>query len=113
MIAPGESFVARPSLHATWQGWAGGVVLSAADRGSEDDSQPLAGVLCAGLAVSEAFQAMRGFVLAGRRTVGMSLWRPDLGWRDDAAVGPPLEYLPEKLWLLGLGHLGQAFAWSI
>lgn len=112
-IAIGHPLDDRPALHATWQGWAAGVVAKGSDRGAEDDRQPLAGVLGAGLAVSEAFQATRGFVLAGRRTIGMSLWRPDLGWRDEAAVGPPLEYLPEKLWLLGLGHLGQAFGWSI
>ena len=28
-------------------------------------------------------------------------------------VGPPIELLPAKLWLLGLRHLGQAYAWTI
>jgi len=113
VIAIGDPPAARPALHATWQGWAGGVVLSGAERALEDDIQPLTGVLSAGLAVSEAFQWIRGFVLAGRRSVGMSLWRPDLPWRDEGARGPRLALLPEKSWLLGLGHLGQAFAWSI
>ena len=47
----------------------------------------------------------------GRRDVGVSLWRPDLDWRAAEAVGPALQYLPASLWLLGLGHLGQAYAW--
>lgn len=45
--------------------------------------------------------------------VGLSLWRPDLCWLDADAVGPPLHSLPAKLWLLGLGHLGQAYGWTL
>jgi hypothetical protein len=41
------------------------------------------------------------------------LWRPDLDWRDPEAAGPALQYLPAGLWLLGLGHLGQAYAWTL
>ena len=29
------------------------------------------------------------------------------------AIGPSLVYLPSGLWLLGLGHLGQANAWAL
>ncbi len=36
---------------------------------------------------------------------------PDLDWRT-AEAGPPMQYLPAALWLLGLGHLGQAYAWT-
>jgi hypothetical protein len=100
-------------LHATWEGWAGGVVLEGSDRGAEDDDQPLAGALAGALAVSEVFQAVRGYAEATRRAVGISLWRPDLPWRDPQARGPVLEILLEKVWLLGLGHLGQAEAWSL
>ena len=112
-IVIGEPRDDRPALYATWHGWSGGVVLDPADRLVDDDDQPLSAVLAGAIAVSEAFQAMRGFVLAGRRIVGMSLWRPDLPWRHPDAVGPALEHLPAKLWLLGLGQLGQAFAWSL
>jgi hypothetical protein len=45
--------------------------------------------------------------------VGISLWRPDLGWFKADAVGPLLTRLPAKLWLLGLGHLGQAYGWTL
>jgi len=72
-----------------------------------------AGVAAGALGVSEAFQHDLGSVTAGRRDLAVSLWRPDLPWTDSAAHGPALSYLPSKLWLLGLGHLGQAYAWVL
>jgi hypothetical protein len=73
-------------------------------------------VLAGALAVSEAFQHVRGGnATAGRRDVGLSLWRPEpeVSWLSNEAVGPELRLLPTKLWLLGLGHLGQAFLWTL
>jgi hypothetical protein len=29
------------------------------------------------------------------------------------AAGPKLKYLPDSVWLAGLGHLGQAYAWTL
>ncbi|MBI3369014.1 MAG: hypothetical protein HY021_11405 [Burkholderiales bacterium] len=45
----------------------------------------------------------------------MSLWRPDTGgdWLQAQSDGPALRYLPSKLWLIGLGHLGQAYLWGL
>ena len=100
-------------LYATWQGWAGAVVEEPCSRLPESLELPLAGVLAAGLGVSEAFQHIRGFAPAGRRSLGHSLWRPDADWRSEAAHGDPCLYLPSRLWLLGLGHLGQAYAWAL
>lgn len=100
-------------LYATWDGWAAGVVLDSGRRRREDDDQPLAGVLAGALAVSDAFQSLRGLAVAGRRSIGISLWRPDLDWLDPEARGPAIDVLPQKLWILGLGHLGQAHAWSL
>ena len=80
------------------------------------DDNPLAGIGAAALGVNEAFMHVRGdLVEAGHRTVGMSLWNPlaVADWRDDAHKGPPLAYLPKSLWLVGLGHLGQAYAWTL
>ncbi len=72
-----------------------------------------AGILAGGIAVSECFQHCGGSVEAGRREAGLSLWAPNTPWMEPAAAGPPLEYLPDRLWLLGLGHLGQANAWTL
>jgi hypothetical protein len=98
-------------LHLTWHGWTGAAVRSPQD-GLEGPAEAIAGVLAAALGVSEMFQHCLGAVVAGRRNVGVSLWRPDLPWRC-APTGPPLQFLPKALWLLGLGHLGQAYAWTL
>lgn len=100
-------------VYPTWNGWTGGVVTEEQDRLTETREFPLAGVLAGAIATSEAFQAVRGDLIAGRRAIGLSLWRPELYWRDSDAAGPPCPYLPSRLWLLGLGHLGQAYAWAL
>jgi hypothetical protein len=32
---------------------------------------------------------------------------------DEGAKGPEINFLPKKFWILGLGHLGQAYLWNI
>ena len=100
-------------LHTTWEGWSGGVVEETEDRLAESLEFPLAGMLAASLGVSEAFQNLRGNAVAGRRSIGLSLWEPRCDWRDKRAYGEPCLYLPKRLWLIGLGHLGQAYAWAL
>ena len=100
-------------LHGTWEGWSGGVVEETKDRLGESVEFPLAGMLAASLGVSEAFQNLRGNVVAGRRSTGLSLWEPRCDWREELAFGEPCRYLPKRLWLIGLGHLGQAYAWAL
>lgn len=102
----------KPVLHLAWRGWAGGVIQSARSW-PDGKGTALAGITAAGLGVSEAFQQQLGATVPGRRDVGISLWRPDLDWQADDAIGPDLQYLPASLWLLGLGHLGQAYAWTL
>lgn len=80
------------------------------------DDNPLAGIGAAAMGVNEAFMHVRGDLAeAGHRTIGMSLWNQLAvdDWRDDAHKGPALAYLPKSLWLVGLGHLGQAYAWTL
>lgn len=101
-----------PLLYLTWRGWSGGVVQSEQSR-LDGEGSVLAGVAAAGLGLSEMFQRQLGAVLPGRRDAGVSLWRPDLDWRRPDAAGLALRYLPAGLWLLGLGHLGQAHAWML
>ncbi len=108
-----KASVGKPVLHLTWRGWAGGTVESPDHLLRGRAGSELAGVAAAALGVSEIFQHMTGNNLAGRRDVGLSLWRPDLDWTDREAVGPALAYLPAAVWLLGLGHLGQAYAWTL
>jgi hypothetical protein len=105
------------AIRATFQGWAGGIApLGSGVRLGERQECPPAGVLAGALAVSEAFQFVRGGnAVAGRRDIGLSLWRPEpeVSWLGVEAVGPPLELLPSRLWLIGLGHLGQAYLWTL
>ena len=105
------------AVRATWNGWCGGAAPLSYDRRLPEHQECTpAGVLAGALAVSEAFQFVRGSnVQAGRRTVGMSLWKPDqhINWLAEAEIGPELEWLPRKLWLVGLGHLGQAYLWTL
>lgn len=111
--ARGGEFVVRP----TFDGWSGGVLpVDDTRRLPERKEFTPAGVLAGALAVSEAFQFVRGGnAAAGRREVGLSLWRPDAGvsWLESADRGPAIEWLPSRLWLIGLGHLGQAYLWTL
>jgi hypothetical protein len=74
----------------------------------------LAGVLAGALAIAELFFSFAEISIeATRRTVGLSLWRPDLDIDDPAALGIKVQFLPRELWALGLGHLGNAYLWSL
>jgi hypothetical protein len=105
------------AIRATFQGWAGGATpLVSGTRLDESQEFIPSGVLAGALSVSEAFQHVRGGnAAAGRRDIGLSLWHPEptVSWLSPEAVGPVLQLLPTKLWLIGLGHLGQAFLWTI
>ncbi len=98
-------------------GWRGGIVPLDCDiELAQGDAMPLTAMLAAGLAINEAFLHVSGNMPgAGRRFVGMSLWRPDADgdWLQPESDGPALRYLPSKLWLIGLGHLGQAYLWGL
>lgn len=98
-------------------GWRGGIVPAHVDAPPPGAStNPLASMLAAGLAVNEAFVFVRGGDrTAGRRPIGLSLWRPSpaVDWLADDIDEPQVRYLPSKLWLIGLGHLGQAYLWGL
>lgn len=103
------------ALRVTFDGWiaaTGPVAL--VNRLPERDFCPLAGVLAASLAVSEVFMSFADVSIeATRRPVALSLWRPDADVRSDAAQGVPVHVLPRELWALGLGHLGNAYLWTL
>ncbi len=111
----GNAAPTKGALRVTFDGWIAKVGPAAqTPRLPERDYCRLTGVLAAALALSELFLSFAGIsVEATRRTVGLSLWRPDLDISDPAALGFPVEYLPRQLWVLGLGHLGNAYLWSL
>jgi hypothetical protein len=100
---------------ATFAGWRGGIVPEDAVRLDEQTSVIPAAVLAGALAASEAFAMLRGEVEAGHRSLGLSLWRPNrsFDWKHSSSDGPVLTSLPDHLWVLGLGHIGQAFLWTL
>lgn len=114
-IAFGTRRDSEEALQVTFDHWVGAVTPALSPvRLPERDGCPLAGMLAGALAVAEVFLSWAAVnVEATRREVGFSLWRPDLPWKSPNAVGPVLQRLPGEWWSLGLGHLGQAYLWSL
>ena len=73
---------------------------------------PMAGVFAAALAVRQVFACVSTSRDIRGRDATVSLWTP---WEpvDEIGKGPLRFDLPNKIWLLGLGHLGQAFVWNL
>jgi hypothetical protein len=94
-----------------WDRWLSGTRVFEDQTIGESDL-PLAGVFAGALAVRQVFAG----VVAGRdlppRDVSVSLWTP---WEkvDPVARGPLRFDVPDKLWLVGLGHLGQSYCWNL
>jgi hypothetical protein len=104
-------------VRTAYAGWRGGIVPGHVDLApGAAPVMPLAPMLSAALAVNEAFFYTRsGNTAFGHRPVGLSLWRPspNVDWLNPATDEPDLCYLPARLWLIGLGHLGQAYLWGL
>jgi hypothetical protein len=104
-------------VRAVFAGWRGGIVPAPAEAAPVPAPvMALAPMLAAALAVNEAFLYVSGHAgIAGRRMVGLSLWdpAPASDWLAGAGNEPALSLLPARLWLIGLGHLGQAYLWAL
>lgn len=108
----GAASVREAPLQLTFAPWQGGVFpVGEGERLAEPAQAVLGAVLAGALAVAEAFQQVRGNPMAARRETGLSLWHPGASWR--AAAGPAAAVGPSRLWLIGLGHLGQAYLWVL
>ena len=73
----------------------------------------LGGVYAGGLAVHHAFFRAAQFSHRLEEPHGISLWNLDNHWTGSDGDGPKLDSLPSALWLIGLGHLGQAYLWTL
>lgn len=109
-----------PSPHALTvraSGWRGGVEPSSGRSSFQNDHGvdfALGGIFAAGLAVHRGLLRATGIsIFACDESTGTSLWNPESDWLDGSNDGPPLRALPRGLWMLGLGHLGQAFLWTL
>jgi hypothetical protein len=106
---------ATPCWRVTWNGWRGGVVPTCDGRRlAEGPSGGLAPALAAATCAAEAFMFHAAdHPMAGRRAAGLSLWRPGADWLAEDRTEVPLAYLPSRLWIIGLGNLGQANLWLL
>lgn len=111
----GNASAPKGALRVTFDGWiAKAGPATSVERLPERAYCSLAGVLAAALAVGELFFSFADVsVEASRRAVALSLWRPDLDASDAEALGIPVQFLPRDMWILGLGHLGNAYLWSM
>ena len=105
------------TLQVTWDQWVAHVD-TAGERLPERGNMVLAPVAAAALAVTECFKRALGVEEACYRRRSLNLWRPDLPFQPaqhptlgEDVLGPDLRYLPSSVWMVGLGHLGQGFAW--
>ena len=101
-------------VHA--DGWRGGASDTANPTnfalGDADDFS-LGGVFAGAAGVHRAF--LRAAELPGKcldGPFGFSLWSPADDWTRPVQ-GRHLENIPSKYWMLGLGHLGQAYLWNL
>jgi len=103
-------------MRTAYCGWrAAALPLHADFEHGEDYVVALAPMAAAAFAVSEAYFFVQGQTkIAGKRPMGLSLWNPaGRNWQRFDRTAPRLEFLPSRLWLIGLGHLGQAFLWAL
>lgn len=110
-----QASIDENSIEVICNGWVGGI-SNGIDKTNvcQDVDFGLGGVLGGAIAVSAVFMRQTHINPAACDTsTGISLWRPDLIWVSKDAQGPQLKYLPKKAWLLGLGHLGQAYSWTL
>lgn len=92
-----------------WDRWLSGIRTEACKVG--DSRLALSGIFAGALAVRQIFASL---LARGRRRpveTTISLWEP---WSSDCLeLGPTSFIAPTFLWLIGLGHLGQAFVWNL
>jgi hypothetical protein len=103
------------AVRTTFDGWRAGVVPLGGPALPEKQEFTAAGVLAGALAVAEVFAHLDGDQMAGYRAVGLSLWDQSASadWTSASADELPPTALPRDLWIIGLGHLGQAFLWTL
>jgi hypothetical protein len=104
-----------PRWRVTWNGWRGGVIpFRDNKRLQENEAIALAPLLAAAACAAEVFAHHAGdHAMAGRRTLGLSLWNPGADWLADDPTESATAFLPSRLWIIGLGNLGQAFVWLL
>ncbi|PZQ96201.1 MAG: hypothetical protein DI533_17355 [Cereibacter sphaeroides] len=110
VVAVGAGGPPDPFVRCWWDGWLAGLRPAWEDAAVGDSCNPLSGVFAGALAVREVFANAVGRRLSFNRPTTVNLWSP---WSSEEEDAPLNLSLPSKLWLVGLGHLGQGFLWSL
>lgn len=111
VVAIGQADADEVFVRCWWNGWMSGVLPAFDDEPIGNSDNPLAGIFAGALAVREVFAKVLGRRRNIARRATISLWNP---WRLNGDQNPPTTLsLPDKLWFVGLGHLGQGFLWSL
>lgn len=100
-------------------GWQGGLNFCDSEKFILNNSYtkvPLGGALASSYALFWAFN--RTFSMTEdlwSESFGYSLWDNSLesDWNESKGEGPVEIRLPSKVWIVGLGHLGQAYLWIL
>lgn len=116
-IEPATTHLVRIENSSPWQGWQVFTWWNRWLAGTRPFPQlagcpsfALAGMFAGALAVRQIFANIRNN--APPRDESVSLWEPDQRVDPDR-IGPARFTMPNRLWLVGLGHLGQAFVWGL
>lgn len=108
IIGSGSPAHGQWTVKTWWDGWIAGVRPGGDKTPVGSGRNSLTGIAAGALAVAQAFFAEIGDALAGRIAHTVSIWSP-----GTSETGPTKVYLPDSLWLVGLGNLGQAYLWSL
>lgn len=99
------------TIRCWWDRWLTGTRVDDGER-IGDSGLGLAGVFAAAVAVRQIFACAIAARTLRPRDVTVNLWEPSNA-ADSGATGPTTFDVPDKLWFLGLGHLGQGFVWNL
>jgi ThiF family len=102
-------------LEIICNGWQAGVAVTGDQIEFEEKNDfALGGIAAGSLGVALSFMKVTGIdPYCTDFSTGISLWNPNVHWLDKDAFGPSTFNLPNKFWILGLGHLGQAYLWGL
>ena len=103
-------------IRAVFEGWRGGIIPYSEQSPFVDTSPiPLGAIVAAGLAVYECFRFINQEGTAiGYKKAGISLWDlEEKDWLKPNKSEPKEINSISPIWFCGLGHLGQAYIWTL
>jgi hypothetical protein len=109
-----EANIDNNEMQVVCNDWQAGILVEGSSTFESTGTIPTGGIFAGAFAVGLSFLKASGVTISACDSAqGISLWRPDLNWLSEEAKGPAVTILPAKYWMLGLGHLGQAYLWNI